>query len=155
MPGYEALPEAERRAKAAALFPTIRGIASADRPQVGHFTDSDVVLEFLSREKLAPLAELGTSCPDHFLRTKVKPLVVDLPATATVEEILARLPQLHAAYRADYQGYYDRNATPDSPAAARRGPGDRAGARAWACSPSARTSRPPGSRASSTSTRST
>ena len=74
------------------------------------------VLEFLSREKLAPLAELGTSCPDHFLRTKVKPLVVDLPATASVEEILARLPELHAAYRADYQGYYDRNATPDSPA---------------------------------------
>ncbi len=115
VPGYEPLPEVERRAKAAAIFPTIRGIASADRPQVGHFTDSDVVLEFLSREKLAPLAELGTSCPDHFLRTKVKPLVVDLPATASVEEILARLPQLHEAYRADYQGYYDRNATADSP----------------------------------------
>jgi len=116
VPGYEPLPELERRAKAAAIFPTIRGIASADRPQVGHFTDSDVVLEFLSRDKLAPLAELGTSCPDHFLRTKVKPLVVDLPATASVEEILARLPQLHEAYRADYQGYYDRNATADSPA---------------------------------------
>jgi rhamnulose-1-phosphate aldolase/alcohol dehydrogenase len=116
VPGYQALPEAERRAKAAALAPTIRGIASADRPQVGHFTDTDVVLDFLSREKLAALAELGTSCPDHFLRTKVKPLVVDLPATATVEEILARLPELHAAYRKDYQGYYDRNATPDSPA---------------------------------------
>jgi rhamnulose-1-phosphate aldolase/alcohol dehydrogenase len=116
VPGYEPLAEAERRAKAAAIFPTIRGIASADRPQVGHFTDSDVVLEFLSRDKLAPLAELGTSCPDHFLRTKVKPLVVDLPATASVEEILARLPQLHEAYRADYRGYYDRNATPDSPA---------------------------------------
>jgi rhamnulose-1-phosphate aldolase/alcohol dehydrogenase len=115
VPGYEPLPEAERRAKAAAIFPTIRGIASADHPQVGHFTDSEAVLEFLSREKLAPLAELGTSCPDHFLRTKVKPLVVDLPATASVEEILARLPQLHQAYRADYQGYYDRNATPDSP----------------------------------------
>jgi len=116
VPGYEPLPELERRAKAAAIFPTIRGIASADRPQVGHFTDSDVVLEFLSRDKLVPLAELGTSCPDHFLRTKVKPLVVDLPATASVEEILARLPQLHEAYRADYQGYYDRNATADSPA---------------------------------------
>jgi rhamnulose-1-phosphate aldolase/alcohol dehydrogenase len=116
VPGFEPLAEAERRAKAAAIFPTIRGIASADRPQVGHFTDSDVVLEFLSRAKLAPLAELGTSCPDHFLRTKVKPLVVDLPATASVQEILARLPQLHEAYRADYQSYYDRNATPDSPA---------------------------------------
>jgi rhamnulose-1-phosphate aldolase/alcohol dehydrogenase len=116
VPGYQALPETERHAKAAAVFPTIRGLASADRPQVGHYTDSDVVLEFLSREKLAPLAELGTSCPDHFLRTKVKPLVVDLPASASVEEIRARLPELHEAYRADYQGYYDRNATPDSPA---------------------------------------
>jgi rhamnulose-1-phosphate aldolase/alcohol dehydrogenase len=116
VPGYEPLPEAERRAKAVAIFPAIRGIASADRPQVGHFTDADVVLEFLAREKLGPLAELGTSCPDHFLRTKVKPLVVDLPAAASVEEILARLPALHEAYRADYQGYYDRNATPDSPA---------------------------------------
>jgi rhamnulose-1-phosphate aldolase/alcohol dehydrogenase len=114
--GYEALPEAVRRAKAAALAPTIRGIASADRPQVGHYTDSDVVLEYLSRAKLAPLAELGTSCPDHFLRTKVKPLVVDLPSSASVDEIKARLAELHQAYRADYQGYYDRNATPDSPA---------------------------------------
>ena len=82
VPGNEPLPEAERHAKAAAIFPTIRGLASTDRPQVGHYTDSDVVLEFLAREKLAPLAELGTSCPDHFLRTKVKPLVVDLPGTA-------------------------------------------------------------------------
>ncbi|HZM64734.1 MAG TPA: class II aldolase/adducin family protein [Nakamurella sp.] len=116
VPGYEALPETERHAKAAAIFPTIRGIASADRPQVGHYTDSAVVLEFLSRGKLAPLAELGTSCPDHFLRTKVKPLVVNLPATASVEEIKARLVELHEAYRKDYQGYYDRNATPESPA---------------------------------------
>ena len=116
VPGNEALPEAERRAKAAAIFPAIRGIASADHPQVGHFTDSEAVLEFVAREKLAALAELGTSCPDHFLRTKVKPLVVDLPATASMAEILARLPQLHEAYRADYQAYYDRHATPDSPA---------------------------------------
>jgi rhamnulose-1-phosphate aldolase/alcohol dehydrogenase len=116
VPGYEALPESERHAKAAALFPTIRGLASADRPQVGHYTDSDVVLEFLAREKLAALAELGTSCPDHFLRTKVKPLVVDLPADAPVEQVIARLTELHQAYRADYQGYYDRNSGPASPA---------------------------------------
>jgi rhamnulose-1-phosphate aldolase/alcohol dehydrogenase len=116
VPGNEPLPEAERRAKAAAIFPTVRGIASTDSPQVGHFTDSEVVLEFLAREKLGPLAELGTSCPDHFLRTKVKPLVVDLPGTATAEEIIDRLGALHEAYRADYQAYYDRNATPDSPA---------------------------------------
>lgn len=116
VPGYAALPESERRAKAAALAPHVRAVASQDKAMVGHFTASDVVLEFLASEKLAPLAELGTSCPDHFLRTKVKPLVVDLPAEATVEEVVARLGELHAAYREDYQGYYDRNATPDSPA---------------------------------------
>jgi len=113
--GNEPLPEAERRAKAAAIFPTLRGLASTDLAQVGHYTDSDAVLEFLSREKLAPLAELGTSCPDHFLRTKVKPLVVDLPAAASVEEIVARLQELHAAYREDYAAYYQRHAGPDSP----------------------------------------
>jgi rhamnulose-1-phosphate aldolase/alcohol dehydrogenase len=116
VPGHEPLPEAERRAKAAAIFPAVRGLASTDSPQVGHYTDSEAVLEFLAREKLGPLAELGTSCPDHFLRTKVKPLVVDLPGTASAEEIIERLAALHEAYRADYQAYYDRNATPDSPA---------------------------------------
>lgn len=116
VPGYEPLPETERRAKAAALAPTIRGLASYDRPQVGHFTDADVVLEFLSREKLAPLAALGTSCPDHFLRTKVKPLVLDLPASASVEESISRLKELHEQYRVDYQAYYDAYARPESPA---------------------------------------
>ncbi len=114
--GYAALPEAERRAKAAALAPTLRSIASADKPMVGHYTDSDVVLDFLASANHPRLAELGTSCPDHFLRTKVKPLVLDLPATASVEESINRLRELHEAYRADYQGYYERNATPDSPA---------------------------------------
>ena len=114
--GYAALPEAERRAKAAALAPTLRSIASSDKPMVGHFTDSDVVLDFLASTEHPRLAELGTSCPDHFLRTKVKPLVLDLPASATVEESIARLTELHEAYRADYQAYYDRNANADSPA---------------------------------------
>ena len=68
--GFSALPEAERHAKAAALAPVIRGIASRDRRMVGHYDDSAAVLDFLSREKLGALAELGTSCPDHFLRTK-------------------------------------------------------------------------------------
>jgi rhamnulose-1-phosphate aldolase/alcohol dehydrogenase len=114
--GYAALPADERRAKAAAIAPTIRAIASHDRPMVGHFTDSDVVLDFLAHAEHARLAELGTSCPDHFLRTKVKPMVLDLPGTATVEEMVARLEELHEPYREDYQGYYDRNATADSPA---------------------------------------
>ncbi|MHA6628630.1 bifunctional aldolase/short-chain dehydrogenase [Pseudonocardia sichuanensis] len=115
-PGFEALPEDERRARAAALAPVVRGLASTDRRQVGHFTDADVVLDFLSREKLEPLAALGTSCPDHFLRTKVAPLVLDLPATAPLEDVVARLRELHAAYREDYRAYYERHATPDSPA---------------------------------------
>jgi len=114
--GYAALPEDERRARAAALAPTIRGIASADRPMVGHFTDASVVTDFLASAEHPRLAELGTSCPDHFLRTKVKPLVLDLPPTASVEESVARLKELAVAYREDYRGYYERNATPDSPA---------------------------------------
>ncbi|CAM3837741.1 bifunctional aldolase/short-chain dehydrogenase [Nocardioides zeicaulis] len=114
--GYAALPEAERRAKAAALAPTVRGIASADRPMVGHVTDSEEVLDFLAHAEHPRLAALGTSCPDHFLRTKVKPLVLDLPASASIEDSIARLQELAVAYREDYQGYYDRNATPDSPA---------------------------------------
>ncbi len=114
--GYAALPETERRARAAALAPTLRSIASYDRPMVGHFTDSDVVLDFLAASEHPRLAALGTSCPDHFLRTKVKPLVLDLPPTASVEESTNRLRELHESYRADYQAYYDRNATPNSPA---------------------------------------
>ncbi|GAB3610174.1 bifunctional rhamnulose-1-phosphate aldolase/short-chain dehydrogenase [Humibacter ginsengiterrae] len=114
--GYEALPDAQRRERAAALAPTIRGLASHDKPMVGHFTDSDVVLDFLASEKAPALAELGTSCPDHFLRTKVKPMLLDLPATASVEEQLERLKELHEQYRADYQAYYDAHATEDSPA---------------------------------------
>jgi rhamnulose-1-phosphate aldolase/alcohol dehydrogenase len=115
LPGYEALPEAERRIKAAALAPVIRGLASTDKPQVGHFTDADVVLDFLASAEHPRLAALGTSCPDHFLRTKVRPMVVDLPATATTDEVLQRLKELHAEYRAEYAAYYQRHATPDSP----------------------------------------
>ncbi len=114
--GYEALPEAQRRERAAALAPYVRGLASQDRPQVGHFTDSDVVLDFLARAEHPRLAALGTSCPDHFLRTKVRPLVLDLPPTAPLDETVARLGELHAAYREEYAAYYRRHAEPDSPA---------------------------------------
>jgi len=114
--GYAALPQAARHAKAAAIAATIRGIASADRPMVGHYTDSDVVLDFLASSEHPRLAALGTSCPDHFLRTKVKPLVLDLPPTATVEETQERLQELAVAYREEYRAYYERHATPDSPA---------------------------------------
>jgi len=114
--GFEALPEAERRQRAAALAGTVRGMASTDKPMVGHFTDSDVVLDFLASSNAPRLAALGTSCPDHFLRTKVKPLILDLPTTASVEEQIARLHELHTEYRADYQAYYDAHATAESPA---------------------------------------
>lgn len=116
LPGYGALPEAERKAKAAALAPVIRGLASTDKPQLGHFSDDAVVLEFLESEEHPRLGALGTSCPDHFLRTKVKPLVLDLPADASIEDSVARLKELHAAYREDYQAYYDRHADENSPA---------------------------------------
>ncbi|MEY9889159.1 rhamnulose-1-phosphate aldolase/alcohol dehydrogenase [Catenulispora sp. MAP5-51] len=113
--GFEALPEQERRARAAALAPYVSALASVDRPQVGHFTDAEVVLDFLARAEHPRLAALGTSCPDHFLRTKVRPLVLDLPPDAPLEEAVARLKELHAAYRDDYRAYYERYATPDSP----------------------------------------
>lgn len=114
--GYQPLPEADRRARAAALAPLIRGLASTDRPQVGHFTDSAEVLDFLARAEHPRLAALGTSCPDHFLRTKVRPLVLDLPAGAPPAEAAARLRVLHEEYRAEYAAYYERHASADSPA---------------------------------------
>ncbi|KGH46464.1 short-chain dehydrogenase [Modestobacter caceresii] len=111
-----ALPEAQRRARAAELFPSLRRVASASSRQVGHFTDSDVVLDFLSREKLAELVALGTSCPDHFLRTKIRPMVLDVPVDAPLADVDARLAELLAEYQAEYSAYYSRHATPGSPA---------------------------------------
>ncbi len=113
---YQTLPEAERRARAAALAAVIRGLASTDKPQVGHFTDSDAVLDFVARAEHPRLAALGTSCPDHFLRTKVRPLVLDLAPDVPLEVAIARLRELHAAYRDEYRAYYEKFATPDSPA---------------------------------------
>ncbi|GAA3652732.1 bifunctional rhamnulose-1-phosphate aldolase/short-chain dehydrogenase [Nonomuraea antimicrobica] len=112
---YETLPEAERHERAAALFPIVRGLASTDVRVVGHYTDTAEVLDFVSRSEHPRLAALGTSCPDHFLRTKVAPLVLDLPPDAPLEQTAERLRELHAAYREDYTAYYDRHATPDSP----------------------------------------
>jgi rhamnulose-1-phosphate aldolase/alcohol dehydrogenase len=103
------LPPAERRARAAALAPVLRGLAGTDARVVGHYTDDTRVLDFLARAGHRRLAALGTSCPDHFLRTKISPLLV--PADAPVE----RIRELHAAYRAEYAAYYERNAEPGSP----------------------------------------
>ncbi|MFF9578700.1 bifunctional aldolase/short-chain dehydrogenase [Streptomyces rubiginosohelvolus] len=113
--GYEALPEADRRARAAALAPYIRALASRDHAQVGHFDDSDAVLDFLARAEHPRLAALGTSCPDHFLRTKVRPLVLDLPPTVELDVAVSRLNELHTAYREEYAAYYTRHAEPGSP----------------------------------------
>jgi len=113
--GFEPLEERERRQRAAALFPVLRGLASTDRRQVGHYSDAEVVLDFLSRSRHPALAALGTSCPDHFLRTKVRPMVLDLPPAAPLERVVERLRELHAAYREEYQAYYRRHASPDSP----------------------------------------
>ena len=113
--GFEPLEPAARRARAAELFPLLRGLASTDRRQVGDFGDDGATLDFISRSRHPELAALGTSCPDHFLRTKVRPMVLDLPPSAPPVRVAARLRELHEAYRADYQAYYRRHATPDSP----------------------------------------
>jgi rhamnulose-1-phosphate aldolase/alcohol dehydrogenase len=112
---FQSLPEAQRRERAASLAPVLRGLASTDHRQVGHFTDADPVLDFLTGEKHPALAALGTSCPDHFLRTKVRPLLLDLPPDAPIEAAIARLRELHEAYRADYRAYYERYADAASP----------------------------------------
>ncbi len=105
-----------RRDRAAELFPHLRAVASADRRQVGHFNDGEVVLDFMSRDRHARLVSLGTSCPDHFLRTKVRPLLLDTAPDAPIDEVVTRLKELHTEYRVEYQAYYDRHATSSSPA---------------------------------------
>ncbi|HUQ40645.1 MAG TPA: bifunctional rhamnulose-1-phosphate aldolase/short-chain dehydrogenase [Acidimicrobiales bacterium] len=115
-PGYTALADDARRDRAAALAPFVRGLASTHKRVVGAFDDSPVVLDFLSRTECPRLVSLGTSCPDHFLRTKVRPLLLDLPADAALDEQVARLRVLHAEYRAEYEAYYRRHADGDSPA---------------------------------------
>ena len=112
---FTALPKSQRLSRAAALAPVIRGLASTDHRQVGHFTDSEVVLDFLASARHPELAALGTSCPDHFLRTKIRPMVLDLPPAAPLDAVIERLGELQVAYRTDYQNYYQRFATADSP----------------------------------------
>ncbi|MFT7650136.1 MAG: rhamnulose-1-phosphate aldolase/alcohol dehydrogenase [Candidatus Poriferisodalaceae bacterium] len=113
--GFSPLPTDERRRRAIALAPIIRGLASTDQSVVGRWFDSDDVLDFIGREATPRVAPLGTSCPDHFIRTKVRPLLLDLPTTDTHAEQTARLHQLHAEYREEYRQYYDRHAQPESP----------------------------------------
>lgn len=113
----QSLPAEQRRAIAARLMPKIRGFISEDSHKLGHFDDSAAVLEFVNSNNLRPLAALGTSCPDHFLRTKIRPLVIDFdPAKPDVDAVIAGLADQVAAYRVDYQAYYDRCKHDNSPA---------------------------------------
>jgi rhamnulose-1-phosphate aldolase/alcohol dehydrogenase len=111
-----------RREIAAGVMPVIRGAISAAADgvaptlKVGHFDDSETVLDFVGGEKLAGLAALGTSCPDHFLRTKIWPLVLPFdPARDSVADLAARVKPAIEAYRERYQGYYERCKRADSP----------------------------------------
>jgi len=113
----KSLKPVERRGIAARLMPKIRGMISGRSYKVGHFDDSDAVLEFVNAKNLRPLAALGTSCPDHFLRTKIRPLVIDFdPAKPDIDTVLAGLPGALEDYRAGYQAYYDRCKRAGSPA---------------------------------------
>lgn len=102
-----------RQARAAALAPVLRGYCSSERSMVGHFTDEERVLEFINSADLTRLAPMGTSCPDHFLRTKITPLVLEnLPE----EGLDGAIAPAFAAYRAMYKEYYDACKHADSPA---------------------------------------
>lgn len=115
----ESLPADERKNKAAQLMPLLRGLASSENRMVGHFTDSDVVLEFINSNDLERLAPLGTSCPDHFLRTKIQPLVLTLDKNEDLNDskvILDKLNPLFEQYRNEYKEYYETCKHPNSPA---------------------------------------
>jgi rhamnulose-1-phosphate aldolase/alcohol dehydrogenase len=113
--GFEALPPGERRRQAAALAPVIRGLAGTDGPVVGRWFQDDVVLDFIGRDAAPRVVPLGTSCPDHFIRTKVWPLLLDLPPSHSLDERLERLRELHSEYRHDYRAYYERYADDQTP----------------------------------------
>ncbi|WP_295768342.1 bifunctional aldolase/short-chain dehydrogenase [uncultured Mucilaginibacter sp.] len=112
--------EAEARKKqAVALAPILRGFCSSERNMIGHFTDDARVLEFINSNDLERLAPLGTSCPDHFLRTKISPLVLDLAPDADlsdVEGLKAKLAPAFEAYRQMYTDYYNTCKHDNSPA---------------------------------------
>ncbi|MBQ0707362.1 MULTISPECIES: bifunctional rhamnulose-1-phosphate aldolase/short-chain dehydrogenase [unclassified Ochrobactrum] len=112
----QSLSATERRAIAARLMPEIRGLIGKDERKLGHFDDQDAVLEFVNSNNLHPLAALGTSCPDHFLRTKIRPLVVNFdPAKPDVDAVVAGLEGALEAYRADYKRYYEACRHDNSP----------------------------------------
>jgi rhamnulose-1-phosphate aldolase/alcohol dehydrogenase len=113
----EPLAAERRREIAGRLMPEIRGRIGGAEPKIGHFDDSAAVLDFVTSKKLRDLAALGTSCPDHFLRTKIRPLVLDLDASGgNLDQVVASLDEKLEAYRQDYSRYYEAARRPDSPA---------------------------------------
>lgn len=115
----ESLPLEERQLKAAKVAPILRGFCSSERKMIGHYTDDARVLEFINSNDLEKLAPLGTSCPDHFLRTKISPLVLELDTNedlSDVEAIKAKLTPAFEAYRKMYSDYYDTCKKSNSPA---------------------------------------
>lgn len=114
---FTPLVASERADLAARLMPLLRGKISQDEYKLGHFDDSQTVLDFVCSTDLLPLAALGTSCPDHFLRTKIRPFVVDFdPVNPNFERLLAGLDDALRAYRAEYLAYYARCKRDNSPA---------------------------------------
>ena len=121
----ESLPADARREQAAQLAPVLRGFCSSERHMIGHFTDDEKVLEYINSNDLARLAPLGTSCPDHFLRTKIQPLILNLDKDADlsdVEAVKAQLEPLFEDYRAMYTEYYETCKHDNSPAIRDRNP---------------------------------
>ena len=115
----ESLPKEERLEKAAQIMPLLRGLCSSENRMIGHFADSDVVMEYINSNDLERLAPMGTSCPDHFLRTKIQPLVLTLDKNEDLsdsEAILKKLEPAFEAYRAEYAAYYNTCKKDNSPA---------------------------------------
>lgn len=114
-----AIPAADRKAKAARLMPLLRGFCSNEQAMIGHFTDDEKVLEFIGSQDLDRLAPLGTSCPDHFLRTKIQPLVLNLdPADelSDLDAVKENIAEQFEAYRKSYADYYTQHKRDNSPA---------------------------------------
>ncbi len=115
----ESAEKEQRNKQAAAIAPILRGFCSSERHMVGHFTDDARVLEFINSNDLNRLAPLGTSCPDHFLRTKISPLVLKLESNEDLSDIKSlkeRLAPEFEAYRKMYAEYYDSCKHSNSPA---------------------------------------
>lgn len=115
----QSLAKEQRMAQAAALAPVLRGFCSQQNSMVGHFTDDTRVLDFINSNDLARLAPMGTSCPDHFLRTKISPLVLNCTPSEDLKNVSAIKEKLNPqfeAYRAMYSEYYNNCKHPDSPA---------------------------------------